>query len=69
MKRSKPSTCRLRKCKCETCGYTVRVTRAWMLEGLPVCPHHGAMLPESPADLAYIGMIGPDDMSHAAIPF
>jgi len=63
MKRTKPQTCRLRKCSCE-CGYTIRVTRAWMVVGLPVCPCGGELLPTEPADLAYIGRIGPDDMPY-----
>ena len=55
-------TTRLRKIKCESCGYTVRVTRSWMSVGMPVCPCGCSLSPEAPADLAYLGLIGPDDM-------
>jgi len=34
---SKQST-RLVKCKCPSCGYTVRVTRKWLEVGNPLCP-------------------------------
>lgn len=53
---------RLRKVACEDCGYTIRVTRSWMDQGLPSCPCGGRMVPESGADLAYLGMIGIDDV-------
>jgi hypothetical protein len=30
---------RMRKCECSTCGYTVRITRKWLvLAGPPICP-------------------------------
>lgn len=30
---------RMHKCKCSTCGYTVRITRMWLtLAGPPICP-------------------------------
>lgn len=38
---------RLIKCICtaEGCGYTVRVTRKWIVDpGPPHCPVHGAMI-------------------------
>lgn len=53
---------RLRKVSCPDCGYTVRKARGWMDVGLPVCPCGQAMRPDSPADLAWCGLIGPDDM-------
>lgn len=36
-------TTRLKKCECEECGYTVRVTQKWLEVGPPHCPEHGAM--------------------------
>lgn len=57
------SSCRQRKVVCDDCGYTLRVTRSWMQQGLPTCACGGRMLPESPADLAWLGIIGIDDMS------
>ena len=60
------STCRLRKVSCPDCGYVVRMTRSWMAQGFPQCPCGGMMQPDSPADLAFLGMIGPDDMGLAA---
>lgn len=53
---------RLRKVSCPDCGYTVRMTRSWMLRGFPQCPCGGTLRPEAPADLAYCGLIGPEDM-------
>ena len=61
MKRSS-SKCRLRKVICADCGYTARVARSWMDVGLPTCPCGAEMRPESPADLAYVGLIGQDDV-------
>jgi hypothetical protein len=55
-------TTRLRKVSCPECGYTVRMARSWMTVGLPSCPCGNPMQPESPADLAWCGLIGPDDM-------
>lgn len=46
--RKKQST-RLLKAECETCGYTVRVTKKWAELGLPYCGHikqHGRMICE-----------------------
>jgi hypothetical protein len=34
-----------------------------MAQGLPTCSCGGQMLPSSPADLAWLGLIGIDDMS------
>lgn len=50
-KEKKQST-RLIKAACETCGYTVRVTRKWLDQsGTPLCPEgHGAMLADDPED-------------------
>jgi hypothetical protein len=59
---SAPKT-RLRKVACQQCGYTVRMARSWMKVGLPVCPCGARMLPESPADLAFCEIIGPEDVS------
>jgi hypothetical protein len=40
----KKQKARLLKAMCETCGYTVRITRKWVDEkGAPHCPEHGAM--------------------------
>ena len=61
MKRSS-STCRLRKVVCADCGYTARVARSWMTVGLPGCPCGGRLEPESPADRAFAGLIGQDDV-------
>lgn len=61
MKRSS-STCRLRKVSCDACGYTARIARSWMQVGLPGCPCGGTLEPDSPADRAYAGLIGQDDV-------
>lgn len=61
MKRSS-STCRLRKVACADCGYTARVARSWMTVGLPACPCGGTLEPDTPADRAYAGLIGQDDV-------
>ena len=53
---------RLRKVSCPECGYTVRMARSWMEVGLPTCPCGTEMRPESGADLAYLGLIGQDDV-------
>jgi hypothetical protein len=53
----------MRKVACPDCGYTVRMARSWMNVGLPTCPCGAGMRPESPADLAFCGLIGMDDMS------
>jgi hypothetical protein len=60
MKRS--SSCRLRKVACPDCGYTIRMARSWMNQGLPVCPCGQSLRPDSPADLAWCGLIGREDM-------
>jgi hypothetical protein len=60
------SVCRQRKVICAGCGNTARQTRSWMMQGLLACPCGGKLRPESPADLAYIGLIGQEDMSQAA---
>jgi hypothetical protein len=57
---------RHRKVSCPDCGYAVRMARSWMLRGLPCCPCGQTMRPDAPADLALLGLIGPDDMSQAA---
>lgn len=34
---------RMLKCECETCGYTVRISKKWIVKvGVPHCPEHGA---------------------------
>lgn len=63
MKRS--SGCRQRPMACEQCGYHVGGTRAWWSRGLPTCPCGGQILPTKPADLAWCGIIGPEDMGQA----
>ena len=37
---------RLKKCECQECGYTVRVTQKWLDIGAPHCPEHGPMKSE-----------------------
>jgi hypothetical protein len=32
-------TTRMLRCRCAQCGYTVRVTQAWLRLGAPVCPN------------------------------
>lgn len=61
MKRAS-GTCRLRKVICPDCGYTARVARSWISVGLPGCPCGGRLEPESPADRAFAGLIGQDDV-------
>jgi hypothetical protein len=56
---------RHRKVSCPECGYTVRMARSWMSRGLPVCPCGESMEPVEAADLAWLGIIGPDDMGLA----
>jgi hypothetical protein len=60
------ATTRQRKVTCPDCGYTVRMARSWMQRGLPVCPCGTKMEPELAADRAFLGMIGPEDMTQAA---
>lgn len=38
MPRLKPDTCRMFKCSCGKCGYTVRISRKWIGFGVPKCP-------------------------------
>lgn len=64
MKRS--SSCRLRKVACPDCGYVIRVTRSWMTKGLPVCACGAQMTACEASDLAFLGIIGADDMPAAA---
>jgi hypothetical protein len=60
------STCRQRKCQCDQCGYVSRVTRSWMtVHPVQPCACGGQIQPCEPADLAFLGIIGPDDMSQA----
>ena len=63
MKNTKTSTCRLRKAQCPDCGYVIRVTRSWMLQGLPVCPCGGRLEPVETSDKAYCGLVTSTDMS------
>ncbi len=40
----KKQTTRYIKAQCEACGYTVRLSRKWIVDvGAPHCPDHGAM--------------------------
>lgn len=40
----KKQTTRMKKCLCETCRFTVRITQKWLdTVGAPHCPDHGAM--------------------------
>jgi hypothetical protein len=55
----------MRKVSCPECGYTIRMARSWMTVGLPVCPCGQSMRPSEAADLAFCGLIGPDDMPAA----
>jgi len=34
----KPDKCRMIKCKCDKCGYTVRTTKQWIDRAIPECP-------------------------------
>lgn len=36
-------TTRMKKCVCEQCGYTVRLSQKWLDVGRPGCPEHGPM--------------------------
>lgn len=52
---------------CDQCGYHVYGTRSWWEQrGFLTCSCGGTVLPTKPEDLAYCGIIGPDDMSQAA---
>ena len=62
---SSPAKTRLRKVACSDCGYTARICRSWLAVGLPGCPCGGTLEPESPADRAFAGLIGPADVSLA----
>lgn len=37
-KKTKRQKTRLMKCYCETCGYTIRLARKWILIMMPICP-------------------------------
>lgn len=37
-KQVKKQTTRLIKCHCDSCGYTIRTTRAWINQAIPDCP-------------------------------
>lgn len=37
-KSQKPDTCRMLKCACEGCGYTVRISQKWFEVATPKCP-------------------------------
>jgi len=52
-KTKKSDSCRMVKCECEACGYTVRTTRKWLDEvGAPLCPcNHQAMFFKVPDEL------------------
>jgi len=52
-KAKKSDTCRMVKCECGVCGYTVRTTRKWLDEvGAPLCPcNHQPMKFEVPPEL------------------
>ena len=58
----KRDTCRNRPISCLECGYKAWITRSWMDRGLPVCCCGGEFRPVKDADLAYCGLIGPDDV-------
>lgn len=62
MSAKRKETCRLRKVACVDCGYVARVARSWMAVGLLGCPCGGELVPESPADLAFIGRISEMDV-------
>lgn len=36
--RNKPDKCRMHKCECGKCGYTVRISNKWIDMGVPECP-------------------------------
>jgi hypothetical protein len=61
----KRDTCRNRPTKCDGCGYRAYTTRAWLQRGLLTCPCGGELRPTKPEDLAFIGLVGPEDMSQA----
>lgn len=60
------NVCRQRKVQCGDCGNTARQTRSWMSQGLLGCPCGGTLTPTEPADLAFIGLLEPADVSQAA---
>ncbi|MGL5683610.1 MAG: hypothetical protein ACRDDZ_11260 [Marinifilaceae bacterium] len=37
-KAQKPDKCRMFKCECPMCGYTVRIANKWISYGVPMCP-------------------------------
>ena len=53
---------RIRPMSCPDCGYHCWGTRSWWERGLPSCPCGGQLVPTKPADLAFVGLIGQDDM-------
>ena len=34
----RPDKCRMKKCVCGSCGYTIRVAQKWISIGIPMCP-------------------------------
>lgn len=34
----RPDKCRMKKCVCNSCGYTIRVAQKWISIGIPMCP-------------------------------
>lgn len=34
----RPDKCRMKKCVCGSCGYTIRVAQKWISVGIPMCP-------------------------------
>jgi hypothetical protein len=60
----KRDTCRNRPVVCD-CGNRAYQTRGWMARGLLQCPCGGELRPTKPEDLAFIGLVGPEDMSQA----
>lgn len=56
-------TTRMRKAECATCGYTIRVSRAWIAVGMPSCPcGAGELACDAIEDCA----LAPDSADHAA---
>lgn len=62
-KARKRDTCRNRPTKCDGCGYRAYTTRAWLQRGLLTCPCGGELRPTKLADLAFIGLIGIEDVA------
>lgn len=38
IQKEKPDKCRMHKCICPQCGYTVRIANKWIERGIPACP-------------------------------